>query len=398
MKPLLKRYKVAIDLGARKLCLWIAQENKDGVFSHLLGTSHVACEGLWSGRIVNMEKIEESLVSALYEVEKKSKIQIRHGDLVLNNSFFTFDYHQSLCNLETHEVRPRDIATLQNSISQENKTLIRLIPIEFTVDNLQNIQNPIGLKGNFLQGLFYGVWMDNNLHETLMSLFHRYQIHINTIFNSSLTSGWSCLTGEELELGSIICDIGASCTSVGIFYANNLVECFTIPIGGQHVTNDIAKICGLKIDHGERLKILHGASIDTREDHENFIPLFQFDGEDISISRGFLIQIIQKRYENLLQTLKQRLDFSPYFPICHPIIFTGGGSQMPGLREMAQCILERHIRIAKPIALKTGQRSSGGFSAITGVLMNKNSFNNFNKKENVFFSWLRKNYDIIMNR
>lgn len=400
MIALLKRYKVAIDLGGQKLCVWIAEENKEGGFLKLLATDYVACKGVWSGSIVNMAELEECLVGALYEIEKKSKFHIRHVDLVLNNSFFTFDYHQHSCTLDKREVYQDDIDFLREmvALSQHHKILTHLIPIEFVVDQQNNIQDPVGLKGNTLRGLFHGIWMDNNLYDTLVSCFRRYHITIDHIFNSALCSGWSCLTPEEKDLGSVICDIGANCTSIGVFYKNTLMECFTVYIGGHSVTEDISKACSVHFNHGERLKILYGANIDTLQDHENFIPIFQEDEEELSISRGFLIQLIQKRYKELLFLIKQRLDFSPYYSISHHIVLTGGGSQSPGLKDMAQHILERQVRIGKPIALQKGERFSGEFSAITGILVNKNFFNNFNKKENIFLHWMKRGYNKIINK
>jgi cell division protein FtsA len=254
------------------------------------------------------------------------------------------------------------------------------------------------MVGQTLTGQFHGVWMNKNRFKTLSACLKRCQVSVQNLIFSGYSSALSCLSADEQELGTMLIDWGGSTTSASFFFKGQFVDHISVPCGGHQITQDIAIAFGTSIAQAERLKILHGAALLTQNDHHEIVsvePGKEWDGDFPSnIPRSALIRLVQLRSEEILKILKKQIDACPYASSVQRIVLTGGGGQLPSLRELVQRFLNRSVRLARPIALENAPRHSTDLSSVIGAMLHHSApldpFLALPKKDFNFFSWLRK--------
>ena len=152
--------------------------------------------------------------------------------------------------------------------------------------------------------------------------------------------------------------MGAGVTSLAVFQGGNMIYGDAIPAGGAHVTNDIVKGLMCSASDAERLKTLYGSAMVTSGDESELIEVPQLGETDRHapnhIPRSLLIGIIQPRLEEILEIARARLkDSGLGNMVGRRVVLTGGASQMPGIRELSQSILDKQVRLGRPIRLSS---------------------------------------------
>ncbi|NBO20187.1 MAG: cell division protein FtsA, partial [Proteobacteria bacterium] len=179
---------------------------------------------------------------------------------------------------------------------------------------------------------------------------------------------------DEMDLGCTILDIGAGTTGIGIFFEDNLVFADGLPLGGQHITSDIARGLTTAMAHAERLKTLYGSAISGPMDEREFIDVPQIGEEEPEhanhLPKAHLIRIIQPRLEEIFEMVKAKLDQSGMANVAGKrLVLTGGSSQLPGIRDMAQRMLDKQVRLGRPLRIMRTPNTQphNGANGFTGL-------------------------------
>jgi cell division protein FtsA len=169
--------------------------------------------------------------------------------------------------------------------------------------------------------------------------------------------------------------MGAGTTTIGVFFDGNLIFADCVPVGGGHVTNDIARGLSTPLIHAERMKTLYGSAISSASDERETISVPQVgeeeDGQANHVPRSLLTGIISPRLEETFELVRNRLEASGYDKLAgRRVVLTGGASQLPGARELAGLILDKQIRIGRPLRVAGLAEATGGpaFSTCVGLL------------------------------
>lgn len=372
MNALARRPIVGIDLGSSKLCCWaLGREGQE----RFLGAGHVASRGIWGGQIKDLRALEESIIQLLYETEKQTQMPVRHATIALGGVFLNSVSCRTKMELPHNVVTDHDMHKMVSSLNDPNFHTLHAIPLSFAVDQQDHITNPLGMKGRTLSAQFHLLRIDKDRFDTFVHCFKRCQVHELDFVFSGQSSALACLTADEQELGTTIIDMGASSTTFCCFLHGQMVHTGTLPMGGHHVTQDIARGCETPLSHAERLKTLYGAALMNINDHHETIPLLALGTRDMEevapIHRSFFITIIQARYEEIFRSLKKAMEAMGPHVAFQRLVLTGGASQLPGLRELAQRIFNRTIRMASPLSLSSKLPSSPSFSALTGIFLHR---------------------------
>lgn len=360
-------YHASIDIGSSKISCWIGSRKSDKW--HIVGAGQIASQGLWGGQITSPRALEHALTRSLYEAELQARSQVRRAVISLSGSFFSFTTCSVRIPLTGECVSDADIQLLLSRVVNPGYQMIQKVPLEFQVDQQRHIVDPRGMVGSTLKGIFHVTWMDASRFQTLLSCFKRCQIQVTDLLFSGQASSLSCLSLDEQELGSILVDIGASSTSTSLFMGQKLIQSASIPIGGHHITQDIARGCEIPLVQAERIKILHGAALATFHDYQGVIPTDPSeDSESMSsqIPRSFLMRIIQARCEEILEAVKKDLTSFGKKIVYPRIVLVGGTSQMPGFKELAHRILGGPVKVGHPLALPGAPQNYGDSSAVIG--------------------------------
>jgi cell division protein FtsA len=161
---------------------------------------------------------------------------------------------------------------------------------------------------------------------------------------------------------------------MAVFAEGQLLHTAQLPIGGTHVTNDIARVLSTPVAHAERLKTLYGSAQASPDDEREMLPV-PLVGEDeaqfAKVPRSMVVNIIKPRLEETFEMVKERLDGSGLGRVAGSrVVLTGGASQLSGVREMAARILGRQVRPGKPAPLRGLPDSASGpaFATAAGLL------------------------------
>jgi len=179
-----------------------------------------------------------------------------------------------------------------------------------------------------------------------------------------------------MDLGCTVIDMGGGVTSIAVFYGGVMIYNDAIPVGGQHVTSDIARGLTTSLGHAERLKVLYGSAVASSTDENELIDVPQI-GEDNQSQpnhapRSLLVGIIQPRLEEVLELARARLNDSGVGQAAgRRVILTGGASQLPGLRDLGQMVLDKQVRLGRPIRIDGLAEAVNGpaFATTSGLLL-----------------------------
>ena len=368
----------ALDIGTTKVCCLIAHAHGDGAI-RIVGIGHHASRGLRGGAVVDMDAAQNSILTAISAAEELAGDRIR--DVVINISggnlaSQTYSVETPLSGREIHDSDLRQVVALGNAVEQPaDRNLIHCIPIGYKIDATRGIRDPRGMYANMLGVDMHIVSARKAALRNVATCVERCHLDIESIVAAPYASGLACLVEDEIDLGVTIVDMGGGTTTIAVFYDGEVVHIDSIPVGGNHVTNDIARGLATPLTHAERMKTLYGSTLPSPSDEREVIdvPLI---GEEPSnqpnhIPRSLLNGIIRPRMEETFELVRSRLEMANIDRYAgRRLVLTGGASQLQGVRELAALILEKQVRMGRPMRISGLPEATSGpaFSTGTGLL------------------------------
>jgi cell division protein FtsA len=203
----------------------------------------------------------------------------------------------------------------------------------------------------------------------------RSHLEVEAIVVSPYAAGLACLVEDERNLGVTVIDMGGGTTTIAVFFEGNLIFADAVPVGGMHVTNDIARGLSTPLAHAERMKALFGSAISSTLDEREMIAVPQIGEEDDGhvnhVPKSMLVSIIAPRVEETFEMVRNRLEASGFDKMAgRRIVLTGGACQLHGVRELAALILDKQVRIGRPTRISGLAEATHGpaFSTAAGLL------------------------------
>ncbi len=370
----------ALDIGTSKICCLIARVEED-MRPRVIGIGHQLSHGVKNGVVVDVEAAATAIGQAVHSAEQMANETIREVIVSISGSHLQSLIYDVAVDIQGHAVADGDInrvlqAARQQALQAPGARMIHAIPMSFAVDQNTGIKDPRGLFGNKLSAQVHMVMGDQNVIRTIIACIERKHLEVEGIVASAFAAGLSALVDDELALGATIIDMGGGTTSVGVFQNGQLVYTDCIQIGGHHVTMDIARGLTTPLAAAERMKTLYGSAMATSSDDRELIDVPQVGEEDSHtpnhVPRSLLIGIVQPRIEETLELAREHLEASGTWQSAgRRIILTGGASQMPGARDLAQVILDKQVRQGKPLRVTGLAEAVNGpaFAAAAGLLL-----------------------------
>jgi cell division protein FtsA len=256
-----------------------------------------------------------------------------------------------------------------------DREVIHSIPVGFSIDQSRGIRDPRGMFGQRLGVNMHVVTAQSAAVRNLATCIGRSHLEIGALVVSPYAAGLASLVDDETELGVTVIDMGGGTTTIAVFFDGNLVFTDCVPVGGGHVTNDIARGLSTPLAHAERMKTLYGSAIASPADERETITVPQVgeedDGQANQVPRSLLVGIISPRLEETFELVRDRLEHSGFDKIAgRRIVLTGGACQLPGTRELAALILDKQIRIGRPLRIEGLAEATGGpaFATSAGLV------------------------------
>lgn len=378
-----KNIIAALDVGSSKICCFIAEIKSHGTIE-IVGIGHQASKGVRGGTIVDLKAAEAAIAHAVEAAEMMARDHLQGQPIsavvVGVPGTHTISHQMSVnVRISGHEVSDKDVRNaLLNSrgvVATGKDELIHVIASSFSLDGVRGIEDPRGMAGQNLDVNLSPVTALAPALRNIGTVAHQNNLEIAAFCASPYAAGLSCLVEDEKDLGCTVIDMGGGTTSIAVFFQGKMIYTSAIPIGGHHVTNDIAIGLTTSLADAERIKTLYGAAQTSIADDAAMIDVPPVGEEEPLqpnyVPKSFLAGIIQPRIEETFEHVRAKLVDSGVNQIAgRRVVLTGGASQLPGLCELGQLILNKQIRLGRPHRIKGLAEATGGpaFSACAGLL------------------------------
>ena len=386
-KPSKKVFAV-LDIGTTKVACIIVKITTNNTIQ-VLGVGYKKSAGVYSGAIINVKEAFKSVASAIEEAEKNSEETIEEVYINVSGTKISSKISSTTIADINGKVTNRDIKRIFNQ-SNENinnsEAIIHSISLEYILDNIKGITDPVGMYGSIVQANTHIITIPNSLSLNLQHCVTQNQVYFKGCIVSAYSSGVSCINEDEKELGITVIDIGGGSTSVGVFKGGNLIYAASIPVGGVLITRDIASAFSIEMKDAEKLKVLRGNVILTTTDNNEIMEVERIgeSNEKVQISLSDLVSVIRPRVEEIFEMIRNDLQDK----ITSRVVITGGTSELTSVREVSSHILGCQTRLGVPVILDGMKHynRNPSLSAIIGstILISQLSQGNNSEKTGFF--------------
>ncbi len=366
-----------LDIGSTKITCLIGRTESDGSL-RVLGGGFSRSRGVRGGGITDLEEAERAIRAAVALAEEMADYRLRTVTVNLScgqpeSRLFNVQWPVGGRPVTEADVK-RVISEARARAVTEGRETIHSLPISFSVDETVGVADPRGHHCDQLSARLHVVDALSMALRNLGAAVLRCDLEISEVVCAPFASGLSCLVEDERELGATLVDMGGGTTSLAVFGEGELLHTAQVPVGGQHVTRDIAGVLSTPIENAERLKTLYGNAHGSPDDEREILPVQLIGEEDhqfARIPRSMVVGIIKPRLEETFEMVRDRLDGAGLGRAASSrVVLAGGASQLVGVRELAMRILNRPVRLGRPTSIRGLPEAASGpaFAAATGML------------------------------
>jgi cell division protein FtsA len=345
----------ALDVGSSKVVCLIGRAEPGSL--RVMGAALRESQGLKSGTVVNVQDAEDSIREAVAAAENHADTRIQTVLVSVNCGAPKSITARTALQLDGELVSDRHIHDLlveaRANCRTDDLEMIQSAPVSYVVDEARGVHDPRGMFAQRIGVTMHAVAVRRLPLQNLRLAVERCHLKMGAALVAPYASGLSCLTQDEMQLGATVIDMGGGTTSLAVFLEGQLVHADMVPMGGAHVTSDLARMLSAPLSAAERLKTLYGAALGEIETSTDVVSVPQMgeDGEDdpFRVPRSMLTRIIQPRLEEILVEVQNRLRASGFDVAAgRRAVLTGGASQLAATRELAQRVLNKQVRLGRP--------------------------------------------------
>lgn len=344
-----------IDIGSTKVCTTVVEVYPDGRVD-IIGVGIVPCAGMKKGVVVNLDATTTAIRESVELAQRVSGVEVNTAIVGVSGE------HISSLNSPgrvavaqgDHEVKKEHVERVLDAsrviVLPPEREIIHAIPRGFTIDGQGGIKDPVGMAGRRLEVETHIVTGATSFLQNVWKSVNKASIEVEDTVLASIASGLSVTNQEERDLGVAVIDIGGGTTDVAVFVEGEVFYTAVLPIGGSHITQDIAVGLQTSQDEAEKAKKEAGcARMDMVQPGETVLIAALGASEPKSMPRHIMAQLIEPRVEEIFEMARREIDRSGYLGLLPMgIAITGGTALLPGIVETATRVLETPSRTEAP--------------------------------------------------
>jgi cell division protein FtsA len=353
---LLRRKRVVgLDLGTSKVALVIGDVDEYGQIS-VIGVGESPAEGLRKGVVVNIDKTVAAIQSAAQAAERMAGVPVESVVVSLAGPHINSQNSRGVIAVSRpdREIGGDDVVRVVEAARAvsvpSDRQVIHVIPRNFTVDGQEGVRDAIGMTGHRLEVETHIVTGAVTSVQNVIKCVHQAGFDVEDVVGQGLAAAEGVLSPNEIDLGVCMVDIGAGTTDVVVFNEGAALHMAVLPVGGNHVTNDIAIGLRTTLAEAEMLKLNYGHTLPDVIAPEERIDVHQVGGDRImAMPRRFLAEIIGPRMREIFQLARNEVRRSGYDRLLPAgVVVTGGGARLMGTTDAAQSVFDSSVRIGLP--------------------------------------------------
>ncbi|MHB0856693.1 MAG: cell division protein FtsA [Anaerolineae bacterium] len=368
---------IGIDVGTTKICTLVGQIGEQDTL-HVIGVGVVPSRGIRKGVITDVEEAASAIGESVQKAERVSGLTVTEAYVGVAGSHVSSQNSRGVAAIGKGD-RPVDRDDISRAMEAaqaiavpHNRRIIHSTPREFIIDGQEGIKNPLGLMGYRLEVEAHIVTGAVTSIQNLVHCVEKNHIEVTSLIPQPLASADAVLTQEEKKMGVALVDIGGGTTDVAIYVDGSIWQTQVLPVGGNHLTNDIA--VGLKAPFAtaEDAKVRYAHSLPAQVSDQEMIEIATFGDQALAtISRRELCNIVCQRTEEICQLVAREIKRSGFDGLLAAgVVITGGMAALTDIRDLAADVLDLPVRIGMPRRLHglTETIASPAYAAAVGLL------------------------------
>jgi len=365
--------KCVIELGNIniKCIIYALQDDK----LEILSTSIFPSNGIHNGEVINLEKASKSIRSCISETEKKADTSIKKINVIVEQHEFLCTKFSKHRKINGSQIQKEDIDFLLNegkkqvTLNDSRQSIIHIFNHNYIVDGKTFIEEPIDVYADYLSHEMTFITMPKNNIKNINQAFIDCDIEVERIISCTFALAAKLLSSRELQLGSTLIDIGYEKISLGLFKNLALVHSATLPLGVNHITKDISRVCSLDLEDSEIIRNKIDFSFQNNQtlfDKEGYLKNIYFKNSEFrKISKKLIFDIAKARLDEIFEMLKKQMILTNI----EDIFIVGGGSNLNNLEKYCTSFFGINIKKkdqnnTKPELLLSGKDFSPCLGAI----------------------------------
>ncbi|MFQ5667232.1 MAG: cell division protein FtsA [Candidatus Binatia bacterium] len=355
---------VGLDIGTSKVAA-VVSDVRDGVVS-IAGVGTAPSDGLRKGVVVNIDATVQAIEEALKEAEVTAGCEIHSVFAGVGGGHVRGFNSHGVVGIKNREVDQGDVDRVLEAARAvalpADRDILHVLPQDFVIDGQDGIRRPVGMSGVRLEARVHIVTTAIASAQNVMKCCERTGLHVADLVLGPLAAGEAVLTPEEKELGVALVDLGGGTTDVLVFHQGALKHTMVLPVGGNHVTSDIAAGLRTPFREAELLKLRSGCALARSVSRDQSVEVPSVGGRPPRVlSRHLLSEIIEARVEETLALARQQIvkcGFDEGFG--SGVVLTGGAALLGGVVPLAEQVFEAPVRVGLPLRLAAAEGAGNG--------------------------------------
>jgi cell division protein FtsA len=341
-------YFIGLDIGTSAARCVVGELSADAVLPKIIGYGQAENSGMRKGNVAHIDEVAQAVVNAITEAERMSGHEIKSATINVNGSHVAGMNSRGVIAISSadRQINISDRQRVEEAATivqlPPNKEIIQVFAKNYRLDDQDNIKDPVGMHGVRLEVDTHILTASTPALRSLDHVLEQAQLQASHRTISSLAAAEAVLDRKQKESGVAVVDIGAATTNLVVIEDGEVEHIAVIPIGGAHITNDLA--IGLKtdLDIAELVKLKH-ATLDKGASGETS---FVKNGQELRFDREIMRIIAGARVEEILEYIDKELKkIHRSRKLPGGVTFVGGSSKLPGLVEFSKETLQLPARL-----------------------------------------------------
>ncbi len=379
-----ERIVVGIDVGTTKVCTLIAAVSPEDQLE-IIGAGITPSRGMRRGVVVDVDDAVQAISASVQKAEQQSGYKIMSAFVGISGAHISSTNSHGVVavrrtdNVITEDDIERALEAAKVVNMPHDRDVIHVVPRHFVIDGQEGINNPAGMLGRRLEVETTVVTGTQTANHNLSRCIEQVGVGIDALVVQPIAAGEAVLTTAEKDMGVALVDLGGGTTDAGVFVDGSISYIASVPVGGNHISNDIAVGLRTPFMAADEIKIRHGYAISEAIEEDRVIDIASYDaGDGEPISRRELAQIIEARLEETFELVRDSLERGGFEitrsgrdgGIPGGIVLVGGTAQLQGIRRIAQEVLNTSVRIGTPTGMfgLVESISNPAYAASVGLL------------------------------
>lgn len=366
---------VGIDIGTSKICALVGHLDPEGRL-RIIGVGQAPAAGMRKGGVVSLEALARSVATVKDKAERTSGFEIDSALVSISGAHISSMNSSGMAGVSGRVIHTEDVTRALEAARSVaipyNRDVVHVVPRGYVVDGQDGIKSAVGMHGYRLEVEAHIVTGSSTALRNLEKCVEAAGVMVDGWVVGSLAAGEVVLTETEREMGVVVCDVGGGTCDLAVYIEGAVWHTAVLPVGGDHLTNDIAQGMHLPAETAEQVKLRHGLAKRSMTDQAQAFAVRPFgQDETVNIRRSELAAILEPRVEELFGLVRQEIKRSGYDGLLPAgMVMTGGTSLLPGIRQVANEVLELPVRCAKPEAIRglVDKLQSPVYSATIGLM------------------------------